>query len=557
MALLGAGVTASLLGACQQPTFPSRSTDTRPPELRTAEPKLTPTVAPAKPTAEPKPGADSASVGQLAPAGPPRPGGSVVWLTDADPVTLDPYAGAGAASARAWADLTYQSLVMFDENLKLVPCLALTWLNTSPTTWTFKLRPGVRFHDGSEFEAEDVTAWFERLTAAPGGPGGASPDRVWFGAVEKVQARGKYEVAFTLKAPHAPFLSSFAALRGSAIVPRHWLQSAGTALKQTAVGSGPFKIAEYVPNSHVRYVKYAEYWETRLPYLDEVVLKIAPDEETRAAALRSGQASYARLGPETAQRLKNERTLTVLSSPGASQRVVVFNTKRKPFDDARVRKAISLAVDRQAAIATISRGEGRVSGPIPPGLGDWALAPEWLGYGRDLAKAKQLLADAGLANGFDARVRTGPDSTSAISLATVLAEQLRPLGITLTVERLDRDAFGRALAAREFDAVATSVGPLPDPDAYLTPGYQIQGPLELSGWSHPKYDELVNAARTILDPNQRRALYDEASGILLDESPAIWWYAENSLEAVQASVKGYSPSFTGRWLGLKRSWLAG
>src|SRR5690606_23412120 len=113
------------------------------------------------------------------------------------------------------------------------------------------------------------------------------------------------------------------------------------------VGSGPFRIAEYVPGRHVRYVKYADYWEKGLPYLDEVTLKIVPDEAARVSALLAGDVTYARVGPAAARSLRNEKRLTVLSSPGAGQRVTIFNTRRAPFDDARVRQAISLAVDRQ------------------------------------------------------------------------------------------------------------------------------------------------------------------------------------------------------------------
>ena len=271
---------------------------------------------------------------------------------------------------QAWGDLTYQSLVMFDENLKIVPCLAEAWkLSDDRLTWSFRLRQGVRFHDGSEFEAEDVRAWFERMMA----PATASPYRGSFSQVVKVEPKGKYEVELTLGAPHAPLLALLASLRGSAIAPRRWMQSAGAAARTSAMGSGPFKIAEYVPGSHVRYVRHREYWEQGLPYLDEVRLEIVPDETRRVEALRSGRVRHALVGPSAEQQLKREMSLR--SSPGPVQAVTVFNTRRKPFDDVRVRQAISLVVDRQEAIERALGGEGRSTGPVPTGHGEWAIPP--------------------------------------------------------------------------------------------------------------------------------------------------------------------------------------
>ena len=448
--VLGLG---SLLAACQQPTSPSRSGVSTPlAPLRTPEPKPTQT-----------PSSASKPAGQATPVlGPPKPGGTVVWAAEADPLDLDPYAATGAAAMAAWGDLTYQSLVMFDENMKIVPCLAEAWrVSDDRLTWTFTLRQGVQFHDGSAFEAEDVKSWFERVTAPD------SPFKGTFGQIAKVEPKGKYEVAFTLAAPYAPFLATLAALRGSAIVPRRWMQGAGTAARTSAVGSGPFKIAEYVPGRSIRYVRHREYWEKGLPYLDEVRLEIVPDEAQRVEALRSGRVKYAMVGPAAASQLK--RDLTVLSSAGPTQRLTVFNTRRKPFDDVRVRQAIALVVDRQAAIQQALGGEGRLTGPVPPGHGEWAIPPESLPYRKDLALANHLLGEAGQADGFEATIRTTPDVPSMLGTANLLAEQARALGITLKVEQMDAAALAKAVAAHDFDVASAAVGFLPDPDGYFAP----------------------------------------------------------------------------------------
>jgi peptide/nickel transport system substrate-binding protein len=444
---------------------------------------------------------------------------------------------------------------MYDERLKLVPCLAETWVNTSPTIWTFKLRRGVRFHDGSEFEAQDVRYWFERI-ARPAATQSAS----WPGVVAGVEPRGRYEIEVTLAAPYAPLLASLAGLRGSAIAPRAWLQSAGAAAKTTAIGSGPFKIAEYVPGSHIRYVKHPDYWEKGLPHLDEIVLEVEPNEQARMAALRSGQVRYTVLGPGAERLLRNETSLSVRSSPGPTQVVTQINASRPPFDDVRVRQAIGLAVDRKQAIEKVLSGGGLLTGPMPTGHGTWALDPNALPYRHDPTEAQRLLAEAGHPDGFEATIRLASDAPLASSLAALLTDQLRAVGIALRTERLDGPALLKVRGTRDFDLAIETVDFLPDPDNYFTrytTGGSANGGDGFPIWANPRYDEAVEQARSILDPGQRKLLYDEAAGILLDEAPAIWWFTRSRVEILQVSVKGYAQTYTGLRTGLKAAWLDG
>jgi peptide/nickel transport system substrate-binding protein len=557
--LLGVGGVlglGALLAACQTPTSPPKPSDATPVPPR---PTPRPTNTPAGPAAEVKP-----ALLATPPLGPPKPGGALVWTTDpdADPLDLDPHTAASTGGAAVWADLVYQSLVMFDAGQRLTPALAEAWAMTSPTTWTFTLRQGVRFHDGSELEAEDVRGWFERLRA----PATASPYAGWYGQVEKVEPRGRYEVTFTLGAPYAPLLATLASLRGSAIAPRRWLARGTSATKLAAVGSGPFRIREYVPGSHVTYEKHTAYWERELPYLDAVTLRFQPDEAarltdtlTRAPGASGQPAPAAGLGPlsaATATRLKTERTLTVLSAPGARQTATFMNTRRAPFDDVRVRQAVALAADRPAALARVLGGEGALTGPIPTDHGSWGRPPDSLPGRPDLARARRLLEEAGHPEGFEAAMRVGVENAQVLAVSQLLSEQLREIGVALRVEPLAADAFAAAVAARDYDLCTVHVGFLPDPDAYCSLLYHTNGGQNLAGWSSRAFDDLVNDARTVMDPGQRKARYDEAAALLLEEAPAVWWFAANTLEAVSSEVKGYTPSFSGRRAALKTAWLA-
>ncbi|MCC6419461.1 MAG: ABC transporter substrate-binding protein [Gemmataceae bacterium] len=542
--LLGLAGAAALATACQQPTFPSRSAEAKPTVLLPVPPTSTP-AATAKPSSQSIP---------LTPA--PKQGGALSWALGADPGGLDPYTNPDPAAVAIWGDLVYQSLVMYDDGMKLAPGLGEAWVNTSPTTWTFKLRQGVTFHDGSTFEAADVRAWFEHLQS----PATASPHRAAFRHIAGVEVRGRYEVAFTLTAPYAPFLASFAALHGSAIVPSRWLPAGGGTSKTPAAGSGPFAVAEYVAGSHAVYTRASAAWERGLPHLDAVTLSFIPDPEARIAALRSGQVHGASITPDLLPGLRSERTLTVLKAPGATQHLTIMNTRREPFDDARVRQALAVAVDRAAALSRVLDGEGQLTGPIPPGPGGWATPAEELPYRPDLPAARALLAEAELPDGFETTIRTTAASPVMLWTATLLAEQLRPLGITVKVEQLSASALASAFRTRDFDLITHTVGYEPDPDGYLSPYFQERGAQNAAGWRNAAFDEAIDAARAVLDPGQRRALYAQATGILLGEAPAIWWFTEHQLAAVQANpptVRGFAPGYDWRLARLKAAWLDG
>jgi peptide/nickel transport system substrate-binding protein len=399
--------------------------------------------------------------------------------------------------------------------------------------------------------AEDVRSWFEHLVAGET----RAPNADWFAVVAKVEPKGRYDLDLMLSAPYAPLLANLAALRRSAIVPRRSPASGGGPAKGLGAGSGPFRIAEAMPNRQVRYVKHADYWERGLPYVDEIAVRVVPDEAERVALLLSGDVSSAILRPESAARLKSEKGIVVLTSPGPVQRLTTLNTRRKPFDDLRTRQVVALVVDRRLALERVLGGEGRLTGPIPTGHGGWSRGPDGLPYRRDVRKAKQLLAEAGYADGLEVTIKVSAADPTALPLATILADQVREVGIELKVQQLGPSALARALDAGDFDLSADSVEFQADPDGYLSPRYHSAGPLNTSGFKHERFDEIVDRARAVLDPGERKRLYDEATAVLLDEVPSIWWFAENNVEAIRANIKGYSQSFTGRRAFLKRAWL--
>ncbi len=503
-----------------------------------------PTPAPPIPTTAPK-------------VGEPKSGGSIVWSWEADPVSLDMNRSNIDACQSQLANLVYQSLVMFDQKLQIQPCLATSWENPDPLTWIFKLRQGVKFHNGEEFEAADVAFWFEREMD----PKTAAPHVAYYQPVDKVEAVDKYTAKFTLKTPYSCLLAVLANMQGAGIAPRKWGQGKDK-WDLEAVGTGPFRIAEYVPNSHVKYVKHKVYWEKGLPYLDEVIAKVLPDEEARIAGMRAGSIMYAKLSAEGVKRLTGEKDVTVFNSPGPQFWHHAINQRRKPFGDVRVRRAINLCVDRQEMIDKAASGEGVMVGYIPPCIGDWAIPTDELKqkwFTPDLAKAKALLAEAGFPNGFKTTILCSPTYPYMVDTSVVFQQRLKLIGIDAEIIQQEWSIVAPKVRAPgwDFDLWANGFGGRPDPHLYFTHMWHSTASVNYPNYSSKTFDNLVDKGRRTTDHAERLALYRQAQAQLLDDAVQVSWLCQNNMEAVSNKIKGYAQDSLTRRTWLKTSWLSG
>ena len=487
-----------------------------------------------------------------APAGAVKRGGALTIAQELDPVTLDPHKSSNFSAAQAFEHV-YESLTRYDENLNVQPSLAERWeMAPDGRQYTFYLRQGVKWHDGTEFTSADVKYWHERLMAAET----VAPFKNWYDSIEKMEPIDKYTVRATLPKPYPPLLSAFAALRGSAIIPE------GIAEKQnlatSAVGTGPWKLAEYVPQSHLRYVRNPDYWEKDFPILDEMTLKIITEEDARVAAIRAGQVDYAFLSRDGADRVRSDRNVQVVESPKAWLAAGQINSSRKPFDDKRVRQALRYALDTPELIEKAVSGAAAPSGPVPTGHGDWFLKPDQLKYGKaDPAKAQALLAEAGVKD-LKFTILCSPQYPEFVSIALVMQEAYKKIGVNAEVQQIEWGTFTKQTAAPAFDydLSITAFTFFPDPDSYTFPYYHSTGTRNPgAGFKNAKVDELLDRGRTIGDLAERKKIYTELQQILEDESPFIWFYAGVNIEAVRNTVKGYLPSFTGRRPALRQTWV--
>jgi peptide/nickel transport system substrate-binding protein len=558
--LWSGGATLMLSQACAPSPAPSAAPTAAKPAADAPKPTAQaakPAAEAAKPVAEAaKPAASGAPTQAPASkpaAGAPRAGGVSTWALEADPISLDPHQESSLVFVSAIGDLVYQSLTRFDEKMAIKPALAESWEQTEPTVWTFKLRQGVKFHTGDEFTSEDVAFWHEKMTS----PKTTAVFKANFSAITKVEPVDKYTVKIHLNAPYAPLLAMLAAMQGSGIAPRKWGETRDK-WELEAVGTGPYRVTEYTPYSHIKFVKHKEYWEKDLPLLDEVLLKVMTEEDARISALRSGAIHHSPLSAEGARRLANDRSATVVKSPGPVLWATFPNTRRKPWDDVRVRQAVNLAINRHEAIDKVAGGEAALSGPVTPGLGEyWIPADElerrW--YTPDIAKAKQLLAEAGYANGFKSSVSVASQAPIAVDAAVVLQNQLKPLGIDLQVVQMEYGTWQTAVRAFDFDLQINNWGARSDPDAYFSRSYKWKSELNYTGYGSEALDAKIDKAKAVSNLEERKKLYREIQEEILDNSVYYYWFATNNIDGFHTKLKGFYQTPLGRRTSLMRSWL--
>ena len=340
------------------------------------------------------------ALGRGALAQTPKPGGTIISAQNNEATGLDPQLVPAFSRSRR-SPLTYSQLVRFDENMAIQPELAESWtLSDDKLTWTFKLRQGVKFHDGQELTSDDVKFTFDRLLEKSAG------GKADFTAVDKVEPAGKYQVKLVTKEPFAALIAALAGFWGY-IVSEAGVKQGGGDLNKTAMGTGPFMLADWKVEQQMVFKKNPNYYKKGLPYVDEVVIRTIPDEANIVAALRAGQIHHAFIEDnKNWNLLKDEKALTGYRSSRlgydylniSANRVNLPADKPWPLKDVRVRQAISYAVDRSAILRVAAAGFGRLTAPATAPMKQWQLPEDqWMKYYKpDLDKAKKLLADAGL-----------------------------------------------------------------------------------------------------------------------------------------------------------------
>lgn len=484
-------------------------------------------------------------------------GGTLVVGNDDDAVGLDPHISFAFASTNFYEHV-YTGLTRFNARMEIEGDLATSWEIPNPTTYVFKLRKGVKFHNGREMTAEDVKYSIDRVRD----PKTGSPVRGVYADVERVEVVDPSTVRLVLARPNAALLSLMTG-RASYVVPREEVEKHGN-LQKVMVGTGPFKLAEHVPGEHARFVRNDDYYEAGRPYLDGFTIKVIKDESSRLAALRRGTLDLTWIKAiETEELARREKGLAFAETPEARHLYIWLNTKQPPFNDVKLRQAVAAALDRKEIIDTVLLGRGKLTAGLPPATVPYVLPPAEVAalpfYKQDVALARKLMAEAGHPNGFEFVFKTSPHSPDYVPAAQVIQRQLHKAGITMKIEQVEWGALLKTFREKtDFQALAFARIWYPDPEGYVYDTTHSKGAINAGGYSNPELDRLLEEQRATVDTARRVALWHQIQRIYAQDVPIIWPYAMRTRYNVWRShLKGFQPMANASRVYLRETWLEG
>lgn len=477
----------------------------------------------------------------------PRQGGVLRFAVRGEPSTLDPHRGGSGTDHMSLYPI-YDTLVRFDPNLHPQPGLAESWETPDPKTLIFHLRKGVKFHDGTPFNADAVR--FNILRAQDK----KMPVNTELAAIESVDVPDPYTVRLRLKHPDSSLILTFADRSGMMVSPTA-AQKLGEQFGRNPVGAGEYKFAKWTSGDSIRVERFADYWDKPRPYLDAILIKIMPDGDTRLAALRSGQVDFIMEIPQQDfETLKAERNLKAYERISLAYWRIFMNFSKPPLDKKAVREAINLAIDRTALVKTIAFGlaEPYVN-PFPSA--HWAHAGTVKAYLYDPAKARVKLAEAGLPNGFtmDMTVESAPEH---VRRAEAIQAQLAQVGIKVELKPMELvKGVNMIFRTKEVMAANYRWTGRPDPDQTIRGMFHSNGFFNPGHLKNARLEELMDKAVETYKTSEREKIYAQIEEIIHDEALDTGLFFVPALEASSAAVQGYQPNLLGKPM-FRGVWLA-
>lgn len=475
-----------------------------------------------------------------------KEGGTLNVALSAEPDTLDPTLARSFYSRYVFSAMC-QKLYDLDKDATIVPQLAasLPEVSEDGTTVTIKLRTGIKFADGTDFDAEAVKGSLERhLTLAE------SARVSDLGTLESVTATDPTTVTLTLSAPFSPLTAALSDRAGMIMSPKQ-LEATGSDFGNDPVCVGPFKFAERVPQNSIELVKDPQYYDADKVYLDKIVYRIISDSSIRAANLRSGDADVAdTIGTDDVDQLKADSNLSVLESPSLGYQGVTFNVGNadgvgtppklgtEPFArDKRVRQAFEYAVDREALVKTVFNDLfDPACGPISP-ASEFSSDAVQTCREHDPAKSRQLLEQAGVATPYTFTLLTS-NTPASLQFAQALQSVVKEGGFDMKIEPVEFTSLLDLQDQGKYEAVQIGWSGRPDPDGNISTFVRSGGSQNVAGYSNKKVDALLDQARQTQDVAQRRDLYGQLQQVLQEDAPLVYLYRQRNLTGVSATVSG-------------------
>jgi ABC-type transport system substrate-binding protein len=468
-------------------------------------------------------------------------GGTITYAAGADPDNLDP-ANAESNPSEAVNRMMYENLARFDEKLKIVPGLATKWEQSKDgLTWTFFLRKGVKFHDGTPFNAEAAKVFFDRMI----GPEKPLKAGLYAPILNSAEVVDDYTVKIRLKTPFA-FLLNNLAHSASGIVSPTALKTYGKDISRRAVGTGPFKFVEWVRGDHLTMVRNDEYWGGK-PRLDKIIVKTVKEDSARVMMLQAGDAQLiVRIPSEDIPRLAKDPNIKLDSTETLRVLFVGINCYKTPYSDVRVRQALSYAIDKESIVKNIYQERALVASNMVTPLTTGYV--QLKGYPYDPEMAKRLLAEAGFPQGFKAKLWSPMGRyPKDFEMAQAIQQQLKKVGVDCTLDTMEWAAY---LAAgrkppEQADAELFVLGWAPSTaearwalyPIFTTEQWAPKGNNRFY-YSNKEFDEAVDKFSVATTKAERDKYLKIAQELLIKEVPAIPIFVTKETIGYSKKLKG-------------------
>ncbi len=454
--------------------------------------------------------------------------GGLIAAIAGEPDQLDPQKTSAYFSFEVLENV-FDTLVEPDENLEMRPALAKAWtVSPDQLAWTFHLREGVRFHDGSPFTADDVVYSYRRIIDEKL----SNVDK--FSAVTDVSAPNETTVVIKVKQPTPNLLTNLGGFKGMAIVQRKNVESGQIATHP--VGTGPFAFASQKSGDSITLKANPDYWGGA-PKLPGVTFRFISEPSTALSALQAGEIDWTDSVPtQRVAQLKNDDSIRLAVTPSNDYWYLALNEARDPWKDVRVRQAIAYAIDRDAIVQATSYGTAVANQlAIPKGNPWYAPYDE---YDYDIEKAKTLLREAGASpQNLDMLVTTEYPAT--VTAAQVIADNLKPLGITVNIRTVDMATWLDEQNSGHFDMLMMGWLGNIDPDDFYYAQHHTDGSNNAQKFSNAAVDRLLDAGRMEINPQVRKDDYAKAAAMIADQVSYIYLYNPSVIQAWSTNVSGY------------------
>lgn len=487
----------------------------------------------------------------LAAAQAPRRGGMLRVGLNADPPNMDPHQSTAAVDRQIFQSL-FDKLVDIDEHLNIVPMLATSWtITNNGKTYTFRLRPNVVFHDGTPFNADAVKYNIERMLDRSFG----SPRRFEIILVERVTVIDPLTLQIDLESAFSPFLSILSDRAGMMVSPAA-ARRLGRDFAREPVGTGPYRFVEKRPQDRVVLERFDRHWDRTAGLVDRVIFRPFIDGQARLANLRAGELDIIdQVEPTDVPDLRKDTRLRMLERDGLGWQGVWLMTQGPPFNTRALRQALNATIDRRTLVRVVFGDTATVAnGPFPTGMLASDAGPNSRIPERNLDLARAKLREGGQPNGFAFVLKITPGRVPQ-QIGQIIQSMAGEVGIRVNLEIIEFGALLSMLASLRYEAALLGWSGRPDPDGNIYNNFVTGAGQNRAGYSNPRFDTLLDAARILTTADHRRRAYAEALTIMNEDVPYVFLYWPKEYKVMSPKVQGFVHNPDGM-IRLRHVWLS-